>query len=468
VIGGDLGGCRAFLDAARSTMRSAALRPEGLDLVPAVLGDRAELLGAIDIALDAPSERPVSTSQHLRAWNAQTLVDALRHHGGMTRSQLTRATRLSGTTVASILDDLARRGLISEDGIAGSATGQTRGRPAACIRLHRNAGLVLGIEVGRQDVHAVLTDLGHDVLEHRQAAFLLDTPADEVLDLTAELVEAVVDGGDLRSQLIGVGVALPSPIDPADGRVDPHILATWAGAPAADRFAARFGAPVLVENDANAEAMAELSRGAGRGLRHMIYVKVSWGIGGAIVVDGRLRRGSRHAAGELAHLQIRGAHRPCRCGRPACLGPAADGNALRDDLRAVHGRDLALEEIVRLASTGDLVARRALDDSGRMIGQALAPLCNALNPEAIIVGGELGVAGSPLLDGIETGLSRATLPPVSEALQLRPAALGTAAGAIGAAGLVVRSEFAASHLAELTGRSARPARRRGTEPTRTP
>ena len=405
----------------------------------------------------------MSTSQHLRSWNAQTLVEALRHHGDMSRSELTRATGLSGTTVASILDELTRRGLISEDGTAGDTTAQTRGRPAARIRLHRDAGLVLGIEVGREDVHVVLTNLGHDVLDHRQAAFPLDTPADEVLDLTAALVEKLMD---LRSPLVGVGVALPSPIDPADGRVDPHILATWAGAPAADRFATRLSAPVLVENDANAEAMAELSLGAGRGLRHMIYVKVSWGIGGAIVVDGRLRRGSRNAAGELAHLQIRGAHRPCRCGRPACLGPAADGNALRHDLRAVHGRDLALEEIVRLARDGDLVAHRALDDSGRMIGQALAPVCNALNPEAIIVGGELGVAGSPLLDGVESGLRRATLPPVSEALQLRSAALGTAAGAIGAAGLVVRSEIAGGHLAAITGGSARPARRRRTEPTR--
>ena len=214
----------------------------------------------------------------------------------------------------------------------------------------------------------------------------------------------------MRSQLVGVGVALPSPIDPADGRVDPDILATWAGEPAADRFAARFGAPVLVENDANAEAMAELSDGAGRGLRHLIYVKVSWGIGGAVVVNGRLRRGSRHAAGEFAHLQTRGAHRPCRCGRPACLGPMVNGNALREDLRAIHGGALALEEIVQLAGSGDLVARRALDDSGRMLGQALAPVCNALNPGAIIVGGELGVAGSPLLEGVETGLSRATLP----------------------------------------------------------
>jgi len=93
-------------------------------------------------------------------------------------------------------------------------------------------------------------------------------------------------------------------------------------------------------------------------------------------------------------------------------------------------------------------------------------VCNALNPEAIIVGGELGVAGSPLLDGVESGLSRATLPPVSEALQLRSAALGTAAGAIGAAGLVVRSEIAGGHLAAITGGSARPARRRRTEPTR--
>ena len=297
--------------------------------------------------------------------------------------------------MASILDELATRGLVDEQTGAG---GRRRGRPAARVRLHRNAGLVLGIEFGREDVHIALITLGHEVLAHRQAAFAWIRPADAVLDVTAELL-ADATGGEPLPPLVGVGVALPSPIDPADGRVDPHILASWAGAPATERLEAHFGAPVVVENDANAEAMAELSLGAGRGLRHVLYLQVSWGIGGAVIVDGRLRRGARSSAGEFAHLQTRDARRPCRCGRAACLGPSADGNALREDLREIHGRDLELHDIIALALAGDPAARRALEDAGRMIGRALAPTCNALNPEAIVVGGQLGVPGSPLHEG---------------------------------------------------------------------
>jgi predicted NBD/HSP70 family sugar kinase len=381
----------------------------------------------------------MSTPEDLRARNVATLVEALRHHGSLSRAELARVTGLSRTTVVSIVDDLDRRGFTVE-GRDDAGDGQRgRGRPAGLIRLHPSAGVALGIVVGREDMRVALTDLSLTVMAHRHARFEIDTPAELLLDLAADLADAVVVEADVpRGNLIGAGLGLPSPIDPRAGTVDPSILANWANRPVREELSTRLGSRVAIENDANLEALAEVAMGAGRGLRDVVYVKASWGIGGAIVLNGQLRRGSSGFAGELAHIQVRDDGPLCRCGQRGCLGSFASGHILLEALEALHGTHLDLDDMVDLAASGDAGVCRVLTDSGREIGAVLASLCNVLNPEAVVVGGELGRAGSPLLDGVREGLDRGALPG-SAAVSLFPAALGELGGALGAASLIVRS-----------------------------
>jgi predicted NBD/HSP70 family sugar kinase len=381
----------------------------------------------------------VSTPEDLRARNVATLVDALRRHGSISRAELARVTGLSRTTVVSIVDDLDRRGFIVEGEVDTIDRQRGRGRPAGLIRLHPSAGVALGIFIGREDMRVALTDLSLTVLSHRHARFELDTPAEKLLDLAAELADAVLaDAAVPRGNLIGAGLGLPSPIDPETGAVDPSILGNWADRPVRDDLSTRLGSRVAIENDANLEALAELAMGAGKGLGDLVYVKVSWGIGGAIVLNGRLRRGSTGFAGELAHIQVRDDGPRCRCGQHGCLGNSASGHVLLEALEALHGTHLDLDDMVELAASGDAGVCRVLADAGREIGAVLASLCNVLNPEAVVVGGELGGAGSPLLDGVREGIDRGALP-ASAAVTVLPAALGELGGALGAASLVVRS-----------------------------
>ena len=157
-----------------------------------------------------------------------------------------------------------------------------------------------------------------------------------------------------RRKLVGAAVGLPSPIDPETGAVDPEVLETWASRRAGEIFSQRLGTSVAIENDANLEAMGELSLGAGRGMRDAIYVHVGWGIGGAVVLGGRLRRGITGLAGEFAHIRVRGADGPvCHCGRRGCLKSVASGYALQQDLAVAQGGDLALEDLLALARDGD-------------------------------------------------------------------------------------------------------------------
>jgi predicted NBD/HSP70 family sugar kinase len=381
----------------------------------------------------------MSTPEDLRSHNVATLIEALRHHGSLSRAELAQVTGLSRTTVVSIIDDLDRQGFTVE-GRDDPGDGQRgRGRPAGLVRLHPSAGVALGIFVGREDMRVALTDLSLTVMAHRRARFAIDTPAELLLDLAADLADAVLaEAGVPRGDLIGVGVGLPSPFDPETGAVDPSILANWANRPVREDLSTRLGSRVAIENDANLEALAEVAMGAGKGLRDVVYIKVSWGIGGAIVLNGQLRRGSTGFAGEFAHIQVRDDGPRCRCGQHGCLGNSASGHVLLEAVGGLHGTHLDLEDMAELAASGDAGVCRVLADAGREIGAVLASLCNVLNPEAVIVGGELGRAGSPLLDGVREGIDRGALPG-GAAVTLLPAALGELGGALGAASLVVRS-----------------------------
>jgi predicted NBD/HSP70 family sugar kinase len=194
-----------------------------------------------------------------------------------------------------------------------------------------------------------------------------------------------------------------------------------------------------MENDANVEALGEIALGAGRGLRHVIFVHVGFGIGGAIVRDGRLRRGPTGMAGELAHIRVRGADGPvCLCGRRDCLRSVASGWALLDAMAVAHGNELDLGGLVVLALSGDPGACRAMSDAGDAIGAVVAGLCSGVNPEAVIIGGQLGFAGSPLVDAARRRLAQ-DLHRAAAPVTVRPAALGDAGGGLGAASVVVRS-----------------------------
>jgi predicted NBD/HSP70 family sugar kinase len=388
----------------------------------------------------------MSAPDDVRVRSLRATVDVLRHDGSVTRSELARRTGLSRTTIVSIIDELDRRGLILEH--QDSASRRAPGRPATLVRLHPSAGAALGIAVEREELRVTLVDLSLTVLAHRSQAFALDTPAEELLELAVELAGAALDDASTsRGELIGIGAGLPGPIDRSSGAADPRILPGWSRQPVRARLEQRFGVPVRIENDANLEGLGEVALGAGRGRGGVVYVKVSWGIGGAILLGGRLHRGRQGFAGEFAHMRVREDGPLCNCGRRGCLGTFASGHVLRELLAPVHGPSVSLDDIMRLAASGDTGARRLLADAGRDIGAALAGVCLALNPEAVIVGGELAGTESPLLDGTREGLRARVLPLTAETTAVLPAQLGKHAGALGGASLVVRSGDALEHVA---------------------
>jgi predicted NBD/HSP70 family sugar kinase len=368
--------------------------------------------------------------ESLRRLNRLRVIHALRDEGQISRADIARRTGLSRSTVSSLVSDLQADGLVVERPEPGFAHGSQGGRPPILLAFDASAGAAVGVDFGHSHLRVAVSDLASTILADRCEPLDTDHDAQAGLDMAAELVtEALEDAGVAREAVIGAGMGLPGPVHQREGKVGSSaILPGWIGMTAARELQHRLGIPVMVDNDANLGALAEAAFGAARDAGDMIYLKVSSGIGAGLILNGRLYRGSAGLAGELGHVLVDPDGIVCRCGNRGCLETIAATGALVDLLRRSHGDDLTVAAMLESARVGD---------AGRALGRVVATLLNVLNPEMIVVGGELASAGDLLLDGVRESIGRAALPETSRGAQVVTGVLGERAHLLGALALVV-------------------------------
>jgi predicted NBD/HSP70 family sugar kinase len=366
------------------------------------------------------------------------LIDALRERGVASRAELARLTGLSRSTVSTIVGEMLESGLVGErDGQPSRES--HRGRPPVMVSLNGSAGLALGIDFGHRHLRVAVSDLSHTVLAETWCEMDVDHSADQGLATAAEFVGQVLsEAGAERERVIGVGMGLPAPIDRATGSAQASsILPGWVGVDAASEASARLGLPVEVENDANLGALAELVWGAAKGRSEVAYIKVSSGIGAGLVSGGHLQHGVGGTAGEIGHTPLTEGGPVCRCGNRGCLETLASSRAIADLLSASRREDISTRRLLELCAGGDAAAQRLIGDAGRAIGVAVANLCNTLNPECVIVGGDLSAAGEVLLDPLREVVRRNAIPSAVEHLEIVRGILGERAEMLGALALVI-------------------------------
>src|SRR3954471_1171373 len=380
--------------------------------------------------------------ESLRRLNRLRVIRALRDEGQISRADIARRTGLSRSTVSSLVSDLQADGLVVERPEPGSAYGAQGGRPPILLSFDASAGAALAVHFGHSHLRVAVSDLASTILAERTRPLDTDHDAYEGLDMAAQLVvETLADAGIARENVIGAGMGLPGPIfqvPPTHGTVGSSaILPGWIGMTAAQELQKRLEIPVMVDNDANLGALAEAAFGAGRDAGDLVYLKVSSGIGAGLILNGRLYRGSAGLAGELGHVLVAPDGIVCRCGNRGCLETVAGTGALVDLLRRSHGDDITMEGMLDAARDGDAGCRRVIHDAGRALGSVAATLLNVLNPEMVIVGGQLAAAGDILLDGMRESIARAALPESGRSAELVAGVLGERAHVLGALALVV-------------------------------
>ena len=308
--------------------------------------------------------------------------------------------------------------------------------------------LTIGVDVGGTKVAAGVVDDSGTILARTRHPTPSADPAD-VEDVIASCVQ------ELRTshEVAAVGIGAAGFIDAERSRVLFAPNLSWRDEPLRDAVTARVGLPVVVENDANAAAWAEHRFGAGQGEPHLVVVTVGTGIGGGIVLDGRLHRGRYGIGAEFGHMQVVPGGRRCGCGRLGCWEQYCSGRALLREAREIadvrrgygarllelgNGRPEGIEarEVTAAAQEGDPAALDCFEEIGSWLGQGLADLAAVLDPGAFVIGGGVADAGELLLEPARRAFAaRLTGASSRPAAEIRVASLGNDAGMVGAADL---------------------------------
>src|ERR1700682_607172 len=352
-----------------------------------------------------------------------------------TRAEVGRMTGLSRTAVAARVSALEPRGLVLER----AETLSTGGRPPARLVFNADAGVVLTAAIGRRRTQLGVCNLAGEVLTMADVDQEIGIGPHELMPDIAKRLEALLDETGRRvDEVFGVGLSIPGTADTARGcSLDSPTMSGWDGIPLAPYLRELTAAPILLDNDANVIVLSE-RRGQRDRFDDMLLIKASTGLGAGIVAGGVLQRGSVGGAGEFGHTKIPAAAGvACRCGDTGCLEAIAGGWALVRTMQQQGHSVGHVRDLVGLALGGGPEARRLIRKSGRHIGEVLAGAVNLLNPEALVIAGDMSKAYDILVAGLrETVYGNATALATRE-LQILPSTHADQSGVIGSAAMIL-------------------------------
>ncbi len=358
------------------------------------------------------------------------LVATIRNEGPISRSQLSRAIGLPRSTTTALVAELLRDGLIDEAPARSAGAGSGSGRPATMLSVRRPDGLVAGFDFGHRHIRVAVATSDGQILAEESLHLDVDGRAESALDTARDLLAQVLDCAQVSpGEIQAAAAGLPAPLNNRTNRVgSPTILSSWVDLDPAEELLRRTGLAVTLGNDAAFGALGEMTYGAARNLTDFIYVKASNGIGAALVLNGELYRGSHGMAGEIGHTQIDPAGAWCRCGNRGCLEATVSIDVVRRQLEPI-GLDP-----LNSADMEHPVVTKVLAQSGRTVGVVIANLCNTLNPQAVILGGDLSSTGDHFTNGVRDSVQHLAQPGpaldtavVASSLQGRAELLGAVA-----------------------------------------
>lgn len=288
------------------------------------------------------------------------------------------------------------------------------------------APVVIGLDVGGTKILSGLVDRDGTILADHEVPSP-DRSEEGVLAALDEAVEALLD-----DTVVAIGYGIPANLERGTGRILNAVNLPLDDVDLVARSRVRFGLPVGIENDGGAAALAEWRRGAGRGTRNLVMLTLGTGVGGGVVVDGRLFRGWA----ELGHIVVQEGGAECMCGGHGHLEVLASGTAGDRMAQELFGPAADAQVLVERAAAGDDGAGEALARIGRSLGAAVGSLVNIFDPELVVVGGGFGAAaGDLVLEPAREAARAEAVPPARDTVRIVPAELGPEAGLVGA-GLV--------------------------------
>lgn len=386
----------------------------------------------------------------VRETNLSTVLRLIQSKSPISRAQLAVITGLNKSTVSSLVDELLEQSLIHETGSNSGAAG----RPATWLEINPQAGMIVGVELGVDFVSVAVTDFLGTILWKQKEEADPTEGQEKMLDLTLRIVkEALAANKKRNSRFFGLGLATPGTVDLNEGVLIFAPNLHWRNVPFRKIFSEQTKLKVFVENDANAAAIAEHLFGIARHSQDFIFVFAGVGIGGGLFLNGNLYRGKNGYAGEIGHSPIMAGQSQtiCHCGNRGCWETYANQysiiqrvqarlevkrSSIIPKLLAEQNGQLSIPLIKQAADSGDKEAIDSFIEAGRAMGQGFAGLINIFNPEKIILGGPLSIAGDYLLPAIKEAATLHSLPEIDRQVEVLLSSFGTDASLIGAISIV--------------------------------
>lgn len=380
-------------------------------------------------------------SDSLKDANRRRIIRAVMVEPG-TQVRIARRTHLSQATVSALVAELEAEGVLR--------TQVGDGERGKRVTLGAVRGVAVGVEVNHNNINVVARRVDSPAMESATADKGVGQLGDHWIQQTAHLIrETVAEAGFGPEHIVSIGLGLPACIDPWTSRII-QVSSSLGWDLTGDlrvQFREQFDrVPVIVDNEVNFAAWGEYIYGAGHGHETMLFVKASSGIGAGLIIDGIIYRGRHGIAGEMGHLTMDPEGLVCRCGNRGCLETLAGGVRMLEQVRQAYSgyrldQPTSLESLIERAKGGDPVCRRVLQDAGRNIGLALARVCNLMDPEIVVIGGELGRAADLLLGVVDDSMRlhalRGMFDERFQPTKIVTSELGLAAGARGALGFAL-------------------------------
>ncbi len=387
--------------------------------------------------------------EKVRKVNKSIILNMLRLYAPISRAQVANLTGLNRATVSNIVNVLIDEGLVSEEEQKGSGIG----RPAISLGLRPDGGAVIGVEIGVDFVAVLLTNFVAEKIwdtrvqtDPTQSQMMIISQAEQLID------QALLLANEQRLRPLGIGVGLPGLVNVHQGNLVMAPNLRWRDVPLRLMWNQRFHLPIYIENEANLAALGEYYFGIARDIDNFIYLSAGIGLGGGIMVDGKLFRGGSGYAGEIGHIQRDPAGEQCGCGRTGCwetqVGPRAVLHRVRKELQshsdqsllsACSGNldNLTFEMVVEFALEGDTLCRQAIEGVAVHLGMGIADMVHIFNPDLILIGGAFLQAKDILQPIVEKTLFSNVLQPYASGLRIAFSERGANDCVLGAIAIVL-------------------------------
>lgn len=380
-------------------------------------------------------------------------------NGSLSRTEIQQKTGIRPASITQLTRELIEEKILIEKGLGNNQ----KGKKQRLLTLNPNGGTVIGIEFDPQSIHGLLIDLENKIISEKNYTLPEEATGNQFVEQLKKTIHQLIHADPTHmTPLLGIGIADPGLVDREQGvSLFCSQIADWRDVPLRQIMEKEFQLPIYVEGNTNCKLLAESLFGAGRNFQNQIYIDLSYGIGASLMTHGSFYYGAQGLAGELGHIQYDKSGPICSCGSHGCLEMFVSSSAVMRSIKNAiqhgvispyldHIREntafLSIHSFIKAANENDKFCASLVEEMGRTLGEVIANVVNLLNPEAILIGGELADLGDLIINPVKGTVRRQSLELATRNLAFKVAEIKDRPASRGAASLVLNQVFKGNEL----------------------